>query len=77
MLGVGLPEAVQLRVTLSLSSTVTLEGLVTIDGGTWLSTTAYCVKMQMKAISDIWCTFIVSSDLYYSFFLCSILVHRH
>ena len=52
MLGVGLPEAVQLRVTLSLSSTVTLEGLVTIDGGSRLSATAYCVKMQMKAISD-------------------------
>ena len=42
MLGVGLPEAVQLRVTLSLSSIVTLEGLVTIDGASGLLTTAYC-----------------------------------
>ena len=40
MMGVGLPEALQLRVTLPLSSTVTFEGLVVTDGGLIILTSA-------------------------------------
>ena len=40
MLGVGLPEAVQLRVTLSWSVTVTLEGLAVTNGAISFVTSA-------------------------------------
>ena len=40
MMGVGLPEALQLRVTLPWSSTVTLEGLAVTDGALTISTSA-------------------------------------